>query len=90
MESVGGGADRIFRLSLTSTSIVVLTIMGTVGLFLTLRGAGALKVAGLEFLTKQAWEPDAHNFVDNHATVVWACYQWMGEWYCAGSAGEGA
>ncbi|MDQ3906162.1 MAG: phosphate ABC transporter permease subunit PstC [Actinomycetota bacterium] len=62
VKSAGGGADRLFGLSLTGTGIAVLTIMGTVGLFLTLRGAGALKVAGLEFLTTQAWEPDAHNF----------------------------
>jgi phosphate transport system permease protein len=62
VEFAGGGADRLFGLSLTSTGIVVLAIMGTVGLFLTLRGAGALKIAGLGFLTTQAWEPDAHNF----------------------------
>ncbi len=62
MKPVDVGADRVFGRSLTTTGIVVLIIMGTVGLFLTLRGVGALKVAGLGFLTTQAWEPDAHNF----------------------------
>jgi len=36
--------------------------MSMVGIFLTYRAAGALKVAKFEFLTETHWEPDAHNF----------------------------
>ncbi|MBV8995876.1 MAG: phosphate ABC transporter permease subunit PstC, partial [Pseudonocardiales bacterium] len=43
-------------------------IMGTVGLFLFVRGSTALAEAGLRFLTTQGWDPDSHNF--GIATVV--------------------
>lgn len=62
MRSVAGGADRIFGLSLRGSGLAVLAIMGTIGLFLFFQGSQALRVAGLSFLTTQAWEPDSHNF----------------------------
>ena len=66
--AVSGGADQVFRISLRSSGIVVLTIMGTIGLFLFFQGAKALSVAGFKFITTQAWEPDTHNF--GIATVI--------------------
>jgi phosphate transport system permease protein len=62
VSSADVGADRVFALSLRSAGLVVLLIMGTVGLFLLVRGSGALTDAGLRFLTTQAWDPDSHNF----------------------------
>jgi phosphate transport system permease protein len=56
------GADWIFGLSLRSAGLAVLLIMSTVGLFLFVRGSGALTDAGLKFLTTQGWEPDSRNF----------------------------
>jgi phosphate transport system permease protein len=68
VESTAGGVDRFFRFSLLSTGVAVLLIMGTVGLFLFVRGSGALAGAGLSFLTTQGWDPDSHNF--GIATVI--------------------
>ncbi|MGH3783392.1 MAG: phosphate ABC transporter permease subunit PstC [Pseudonocardiaceae bacterium] len=68
VKAVSGGADQVFRISLRSSGIAVLAIMGTIGLFLFFQGWQALRVAGLSFLTTQAWEPDSHNF--GIATVI--------------------
>jgi phosphate transport system permease protein len=62
VREASGGADRVFRLSLVGSGLMVLLIMGTIGLFLFYRGSQALADAGLKFLTTQAWEPDTHNF----------------------------
>jgi phosphate transport system permease protein len=62
VRSADVGVDRVFGLSLRSAGLAVLLIMGTVGLFLFLRGSTALTDAGLGFLTTQAWDPDSHNF----------------------------
>ncbi|MDR2254176.1 MAG: phosphate ABC transporter permease subunit PstC [Bifidobacteriaceae bacterium] len=42
--------------------IMVLAIMTAVGLFLAIRGAQAIRVAGGDFLTEQAWEPNSGRF----------------------------
>ncbi|MGB8257539.1 MAG: phosphate ABC transporter permease subunit PstC, partial [Pseudonocardiaceae bacterium] len=68
VKAVSGGADRVFRISLRSSGIAVLAVMGTIGLFLFFQGSQALGVAGFKFLTDQAWEPDSHNF--GIATVI--------------------
>ncbi|MFF7899276.1 phosphate ABC transporter permease subunit PstC [Streptomyces sp. NPDC088817] len=57
-----GFGDRVFRLQLTATGVVVLAIMAGVGLFLLLRAGQALRVAKFSFLTTAAWQPDVHNF----------------------------
>ncbi|MFD4609841.1 phosphate ABC transporter permease subunit PstC [Streptomyces sp. NPDC058440] len=57
-----GFGDRVFRLQLTATGVVVLAIMAAVGLFLLLRAGQALRVAKFSFLTTAAWQPDVHNF----------------------------
>ncbi|MFJ1652513.1 phosphate ABC transporter permease subunit PstC [Streptomyces sp. NPDC088337] len=57
-----GFGDRVFRLQLTATGVVVLAIMAAVGLFLLLRAGQALRVAKFSFFTTAAWQPDAHNF----------------------------
>ncbi len=55
-------SDKVFRGSLLGAGVIVLVIMGLVGVFLAVRGAQALGVAGWGFLTTQSWEPDAGNF----------------------------
>ncbi len=40
----------------------MLVVMGLVGVFLALRATDALRVAGWDFFTTQAWEPDSGNF----------------------------
>ncbi|MBW8701318.1 Phosphate import ATP-binding protein PstB [Streptomyces sp. MBT84] len=57
-----GLGDRIFRLQLTATGVVVLAIMAAVGLFLLLRAAQALRATGFSFLTTAEWQPDVHHF----------------------------
>ena len=57
-----GRGDRVF-LGLTSSSgLVVLVIMGTVGVFLAIQSAQALRVAGFSFLTTAEWQPDRQHF----------------------------
>jgi phosphate transport system permease protein len=51
--------DVRFRVVARAGGIVVLAIMLLVGAFLSIRASQALGVAGLSFLTTQAWEPDA-------------------------------
>jgi phosphate transport system permease protein len=55
-------SDKTFRLIAVSSGVAVLVIMSMVGVFLALRGAQALGVAGWGFLTTQSWEPDSGNF----------------------------
>jgi phosphate transport system permease protein len=62
VSSGSDGADRVFGFSLRIAGLVVLAIMAAVGLFLFFRGSGAVAAAGLDFLTTEAWEPDARNF----------------------------
>jgi phosphate transport system permease protein len=62
VRSVAGGADRVFALSLRGAGLTVLSIMGTIGVFLFYRGSQALVDAGGKFFTTQTWEPDSHNF----------------------------
>ncbi|MFF0199604.1 phosphate ABC transporter permease subunit PstC [Streptomyces sp. NPDC005017] len=54
--------DRVFRGLLRGSGAGVLAIMLLVGVFLTYRAAQALRVAGWDFITTEAWEPDSHNF----------------------------
>ena len=55
-------SDRIFRAVLRISGMTVLLVMGLVGMFLLVRGADALGEARWDFLTTQAWEPDAGTF----------------------------
>lgn len=57
-----GRPDRIFRAIAFIGGLLVLFIMGMVGVFLAIRGAQALGLAGWSFLTTQNWEPDSGNF----------------------------
>lgn len=57
-----GGTDKAFRAIALGGGLLVLLIMGMVGVFLGIRGAQALGVAGWSFLTTQDWEPDSGNF----------------------------
>jgi phosphate transport system permease protein len=57
-----GRPDRIFRAVAFIGGLLVLFIMGMVGVFLAIRGAQALGLAGWSFLTTQNWEPDSGNF----------------------------
>lgn len=52
----------MFRATLRTGGTLVLVVMGLVGVFLALRAADALRVAGWGFFTTQAWEPDSGNF----------------------------
>jgi phosphate transport system permease protein len=54
--------DRIFRIGTGFSGAVVLAIMVGVGLFLTIQGLQALKVAKFSFLTTSAWSPETHHF----------------------------
>jgi phosphate transport system permease protein len=59
---VRGWQDHFFRALARSGGTLVLTLMGLVGLFLIIRGSSAIQVAGLNFLTTQAWDPNSHHF----------------------------
>jgi len=54
--------DHVFRGVLGSAGAMVLILTSAVGLFLSLRAAEALSVAGWSFLSTSDWEPDAHRF----------------------------
>ncbi|MFI6339653.1 phosphate ABC transporter permease subunit PstC [Streptomyces sp. NPDC050535] len=54
--------DRVFRGVLRGGGGLVLAIMLLVGGFLTYRAWQALTDARWDFVTTEAWEPDAHNF----------------------------
>ena len=57
-----GLADHVFRGVARGAGATVLVIMSAIGLFLAYRAGQALDVAGLDFVTTQAWEPDSGNF----------------------------
>lgn len=56
------GGDRVFRGGTRLAGVLVLAIMVSIGLFLALRAASALRSAGLSFLTTADWSPDSHRF----------------------------
>lgn len=55
-------SDVGFRYLLLGGGVLVLAVMVLIGLFLMLRATEALEVAGLDFLTTEAWDPDGRNF----------------------------
>lgn len=55
-------SDVIFRRTAIAAGTITVGIMLAVGLFLSLRAGDALQVAGLSFLTEQAWSPETHVF----------------------------
>ena len=55
-------SDRIFRWTATASGVTVLAVMTAVGLFLAVRAVEALKIARVDFLTEDLWEPDAGRF----------------------------
>jgi phosphate transport system permease protein len=58
----GDVSDRPFRWIARSAAGAVLTIMSLVGVFLLVQGGQALGVAGPEFITTEAWEPNSGEF----------------------------
>ncbi|WP_241992884.1 phosphate ABC transporter permease subunit PstC [Cryobacterium frigoriphilum] len=54
--------DRIFEGISRGAGTLVLTIMSLVGLFLLIQGNQALSVAGFNFFTTEAWDPNSGNF----------------------------
>jgi phosphate transport system permease protein len=52
----------VFRFGAHGTGVLVLAIMTLVGMFLAIRGAQAISVAGPQFLTEQDWEPNSGRF----------------------------
>jgi phosphate transport system permease protein len=55
-------ADTVFRTVSYSAGGLTVAIMLAVGLFLSLRAADALSVAGFSFLTEPAWSPETQTF----------------------------
>ena len=55
-------ADRVFRLVLISSSLVVLLILVAVVVFLSAYGWQALSKGGLHFLTDSTWSPDSGHY----------------------------
>ncbi|MFN0281071.1 MAG: phosphate ABC transporter permease subunit PstC [Kineosporiaceae bacterium] len=60
--ATAGPADRLFAGIARLSGSAVLLVMGTVGLFLGVQAAPAIREAGWGFLTTQAWEPGAGPF----------------------------
>lgn len=54
--------DAAFRWVARGAGTIVLTIMSLVGLFLLYQGFQSLSVAGPNFLTEQAWDPNSGKF----------------------------
>jgi phosphate transport system permease protein len=54
--------DRLFLGLLLGGGVLVLVLTVSIALFLGSKGLSALKVAGLSFLTTQAWQPVVHRF----------------------------
>lgn len=58
-----GWSDRVFHSGITTASLIVLSIMVAVGLFLTSEGLTALRRAGLiDFVTTSEWQTESGNF----------------------------
>jgi len=55
-------ADEIFRLVARGAGGITVGIMLAVGLFLSINGSQAISAAGFNFLTEQAWQPQAQKF----------------------------
>lgn len=54
--------DAAFRWIARGSGAVVVTVMTLVGLFLFARGFEAIQVAGLDFITVEAWNPNSKTF----------------------------
>ncbi|CAH0218742.1 phosphate ABC transporter permease subunit PstC [Microbacterium sp. Bi128] len=57
-----GLSDNVFRVGAHGGGVLVLAIMTLVGMFLAVRGAQAIAVAGPSFFTEQDWEPNSGRF----------------------------
>ena len=57
-----GRSDRLFGGITTSSGLVVLSVMGAVGIFLTIEAMQALRATGFSFLTTSEWQPDRNKF----------------------------
>jgi len=55
-------SDALFRRTAFAAGGITVSIMLAVGLFLSLRSAEALRVAGFGFLTEQQWSPETGEF----------------------------
>ncbi len=55
-------SDAIFRRTTYAAGGITVSIMLAVGIFLSIRAASALKVAGFGFLTEQQWSPETGHF----------------------------
>jgi len=62
MRAVPGGGDRAFLGLHRTSAAVVLLVFTAIGLFMGIQAFKAIRVAKLNFLTTQAWEPDIHHF----------------------------
>lgn len=56
------GPDLAYRTLIVATGIIVLGIMLSIGLFLTVRAADALRTAGWSFFTEAQWNPEGGTF----------------------------
>ncbi|RJS46189.1 phosphate ABC transporter permease subunit PstC [Nocardioides cavernaquae] len=56
------GGDIAFRAIATSSGVAVLLIMTLVGVFLAIRAAQAIEIAGWSFLTTEIWNPGDGKF----------------------------
>ena len=61
-DAVSGSGDKTFGGITTTSGLIVLAIMGSVGVFLAIRSVQALDIAGWSFVTSQTWQPDAGSF----------------------------
>ena len=60
--SARGRGDRVYRLVARGGGALTLGLMGLIGLFLVVRSWKALRVAGLGFFTRSAWQPSFGHF----------------------------
>lgn len=54
--------DVIFRSVAFTSGLITVSIMLAVGIFLSMRAADAISVAGFSFLTEQQWSPETQTF----------------------------
>ena len=54
--------DAAFRLIARGSGTIVVSVMSLVGLFLLFQGFQSLQVAGPNFITEQAWDPNSGKF----------------------------
>ena len=55
-------SDRVFRGVVRGSGALTLGLMALIGIFLTIRAWDALRVAGLGFFTRSAWQPETGHF----------------------------